>query len=95
MTFSIAEWITVVMAVAIGLVLILVAFNRKMPPRMRRAMELMVSIGYPALVAVFFAVLAWSRYRQGDDGAATGFAVGGALMVVLIVRAWRRGRKHT
>ena len=88
-------WMVTVMAVAIGLVLILVAFNRKLPDGARRVLEAIVSIGYPAIIGAFFCVMAWNHYQGAEINSAIGFAVGAALMLALTVRAWLRGRKHT
>lgn len=88
-------WMITVMAVAIGLLLILVAFNRKLPDRTRRVLEAVVSIGYPAIIGIFFGVMAWNHYQTAENHSAIGFAVGAALMLALMVRAWLRGRKHS
>jgi hypothetical protein len=85
--------VTTIMAVAIALVIVLVAFSSRLPPKVRRAVEAVVTIGYPAAVGVFFVVLSFERYQSGETDAAAGFGVGAVLMVLLTVRAVMRRSK--
>ncbi len=85
-------WIITVMAVAIALLLVLVVFSGKLPPRVRRVLEAFVSIGYPAVVMVYFGYMAWSHYVQAEVTSAGGFGVGAVIMAALVVRAIRRFR---
>lgn len=82
-----------IIAVAIALVLLLVAFGSRLPERMRRGVELLVSVGYPAVVGVLFVVLGVERYQSGETTPAIGFGVGALLMVILTVRAIKRRSK--
>ncbi len=92
MSVSPALIITII-AVAIALVLLLVAFGSRLPERMRRIVELLVSVGYPAVVGLLFVGLGLERYQGGETTPAIGFGVGALLMVLLTVRAIRRQSK--
>lgn len=88
-SFSPAIVITV-MVLAIGLVLILSMFGSKMPEKVRRIIELVVSVGYPAAVGVMFVVMAVGHYQAADTFKATGFGAGAAIMLLLVARAMKR-----
>ncbi|WP_312136194.1 hypothetical protein [Brevundimonas sp.] len=92
MSVSPALIITII-AVAIALVLLLVAFGSRLPERMRQIVELLVSVGYPAVVGLLFVGLGLERYQSGETTPAIGFGVGALLMVLLTVRAIRRQSK--
>lgn len=93
MPFGFSEWVTVVMAVAIALLLLLVVFSGKMPPRARKFVEGALGVGYPAVVGVFFAVLAWTNLVEWDRTSAIGFGLGAVIMLLLTLRGWKRARR--
>ena len=90
-SFSPAIVITV-MVLAIGLVLFLSMFGSKLPEKVRRMVELVVSVGYPAAVGIMFVVMAVGHYQADDTYKATGFGAGAAIMVLLAARAMKRWR---
>ena len=94
MAFGFSEWVTVLVAVAIALLLALVIFSGRMPPRLRRAFEIVLAVGYPAGVGLFFGLLGWNNYTADDRTSAIGFALGGAIMFFLALRGWKRVRKQ-
>lgn len=93
--FSTAEWLITLLVIAVGLMLVLIAFSAKLPAKVRRGIEAALSVGYPIVVGVFFAAQSWNDYREGHQVATVGYAVGAVLMVALAVRGYRRGRRHT
>ncbi|MHC3126456.1 hypothetical protein OB03_03715 [Brevundimonas sp. GN22] len=93
--FSAAHWITVLLAVAVGLILVLVLFSGKLPPKVRRGIEAALSVGYPVLVAVFFALQSWTEYQAANQVSAIGYTVGGVVMVALATRGYLKGRKRS
>lgn len=92
MSISPALIITII-AVAIAMVLLLVAFGNRLPERMRRSVEFLVSVGYPAVVGVLFVGLGVERYQSGETTSAAGFGAGALLMVLLTARAIKRRSK--
>ncbi|WP_312820847.1 hypothetical protein [Brevundimonas sp.] len=85
---------TVLMAVAIALLLVLLLFSGRMPPKLRRVVETVLAVGYPAAVGLLFGLLGWTNYTAGDRTSALGFALGGAIMFILALRGWKRARKQ-
>ncbi|MEG1453904.1 hypothetical protein [Brevundimonas sp.] len=85
--------ITTIIAVAIGLVIVLVAFSSRLPKKVRRAVEMFVSIGYPAAVGALLVGMGLERYQSGETDAAAGFGVGAFLMLLLAARAFMRRSK--
>ena len=83
--------VMIVMVMAIAGVLALVLFSGRMPPRVRRVIEGLLSVAYPLAVGVLFAILAWTSYEAGETVKLAGFAAGGVFMVLLAARAWYRG----
>ena len=86
--------IITIMAVAIGLALVLVAFGNRLPERMRVWLEWLVAIGYPAAIGIFFVVLGIDRYLDGEMIPSAGFGGGALIMLLLTLRAIKRhGRR--
>ncbi len=85
--------VMVIMAVAIAMVLVLVVFSSRLPKKVRRVVEMVVSIGYPAAIGALFVVLGLERYQSGETVPAVGFGVGAFLMLLLAARAVIRRSK--
>lgn len=83
-----------IMVLAVGLVLLLGVFGSRLPAKVRRVIELVVSLGYPAAVGVLFAVMGYGHYREGTTNSAIGFGVGAVLMFLLAARAYGRWKKQ-